>query len=106
MQTLTHDTLVVNSRFFDNDFNKVPKQALSVGIATVLDAKEVVILALGPKKAAAVQHCVEGDVNHMWPITALQTHAAGILVCDEEAVSELKVSTYRYFKEIEKDSLI
>ena len=106
VQTLTHDTLVVNSRFFDNDFNKVPKQALSVGIATVLDAKEVVILALGPKKVAAVQHCVEGDVNHMWPITALQTHAAGILVCDEEAVSELKVSTYRYFKEIEKDSLI
>lgn len=106
VQTLTEDTLVVNSRFFDNDVNKVPKQALSVGIATVLDAKEVIVLAFGPKKAAAVQHCVEGDVNHMWPITSLQTHSAGMMVCDEAAVSELKVATYRYFKEIEKDSLI
>ena len=106
VQTLTHDTLVVNSRFFDNDVNKVPKQAMSVGIATVLDAKEVVILALGPKKAKAVQNCVEGTVNHVWPITSLQTHPAGIMVCDDEAASEIKVSTYRYFKEIEKDTLL
>jgi 6-phosphogluconolactonase/glucosamine-6-phosphate isomerase/deaminase len=106
VQTLTHDTLVVNSRFFDNDFKKVPKQALSVGIATVLDAKEVLILALGPKKARAVQHCVEGNVNHVWPISSLQTHPCGILVCDDAAATEVKVSTYRYFKEIEKDSLI
>ena len=106
VQTLTHDTLVVNSRFFDNDVNKVPKQAMSVGIATVLDAREVVILALGPKKAKAVQNCVEGTVNHVWPITSLQTHPCGIMVCDDEAASEIKVSTYRYFKEIEKDTLI
>jgi glucosamine-6-phosphate deaminase len=79
---------------------------MSVGIATVLDSKEVVILALGPKKAKAVQNCVEGTVNHVWPITSLQTHPDGIMVCDDEAASEIKVSTYRYFKEIEKDSLI
>ena len=106
VQTLTHDTLVVNSRFFDNDVNKVPKKALSVGIATVLDAKEVLILALGPKKANAVQHCVEGTVTHVWPISSLQTHPCGIMVCDDAAATEVKVSTYRYFKEIEKDSLI
>ena len=106
VQTLTHDTLVVNSRFFDNDVNKVPKQAMSVGIATVLESKEVVILALGPKKANAVQHCIEGSVNHVWPISALQTHPCGIMVCDDEAASEIKVSTYRYFKEIEKENLI
>ena len=105
IQTLTQDTRVVNSRFFDNDVNKVPEKALSVGIATVLDSKEVVILALGPKKAVAVQHCVEGCYNHAWPITALQTHPAGILVCDEAAAQEVKVSTYRYFKEMEKGSL-
>ena len=105
IQTLTQDTRVVNSRFFDNDVNKVPEKALSVGIATVLDSKEVVILALGPKKAAAVQHCVEGSYNHVWPITALQIHPAGILVCDEAAAQEVKVSTYRYFKELEKGSL-
>jgi glucosamine-6-phosphate deaminase len=106
VQTLTHDTLVVNSRFFDNDVNKVPKKALSVGIATVLDAKEVLILALGPKKANAVQHCVEGTVTHVWPISSLQTHPCGIMVCDDAAATEVKVSTYRYFKEIEKDNLI
>ena len=104
--TLTHDTLVVNSRFFDNDFNKVPKQALSVGIATVLAAKEVLILALGTKKADAVRQCVEGQLNHMCPITWLQTHQNGILVADEGSVEKLTVGTYRYFKEIEKDSLI
>ena len=102
VQTLTEDTIVVNSRFFDYDVNKVPKQALSVGIATVLDAKEVIILALGPKKAAAVQHCVEGNVTHVWPISNLQTHSNGILVCDDAATGELKVATYKYFKEIEK----
>ena len=103
---LTTDTIIANSRFFDNDVNKVPKQAMSVGIATVLEAKEVVILALGPKKAKAVLNCVEGTVNHVWPITSLQTHPAGIMVCDDEAASEIKVSTYRYFKEIEKDTLL
>ncbi len=102
VQTLTHDTLVVNSRFFDNDINKVPKQALSVGIATVLSAKEVLILALGPKKAKAVKHCVEGTYNHVWPISALQIHPKGIMVCDDAAATELKVSTYRYFLEAEK----
>ena len=106
VQTLTYDTLVVNSRFFDNDVNQVPKQAMSVGIATVLDSKEVVILALGPKKAAAVQHCVEGSYNHVWPISALQIHPAGIMVCDDQAATEIKVATYRYFKEAEKDTLI
>ena len=106
VQTLTYDTLVVNSRFFDNDVNQVPKQAMSVGIATVLDSKEVVILALGPKKAAAVQHCVEGSYNHVWPSSALQIHPAGIMVCDDQAATEIKVATYRYFKEAEKDTLI
>ena len=102
VQTLTDDTIQVNSRFFDYDINKVPKQAMSVGIATVLDAREVLILALGMKKAAAVKHCVEGSVTHVWPISNLQTHEKGILVCDELAASELKVSTYRYFKDIER----
>lgn len=99
IQKLTENTIAVNSRFFDNDINKVPKMAVSVGIATVLDAKEVVILALGPKKAEAVKRCVEGSYTHQWPITTLQMHKNGVLVCDEESVAELKVSTYRYFKE-------
>ena len=68
VKTLTYDTLVVNSRFFDNDVNKVPKQAMSVGVATVLDSKQVLILALGHKKARALQQCVEGPYSHVCTI--------------------------------------
>ena len=105
IKTLTEDTIIVNSRFFDNDVNKVPKLALTVGVGTVCSAKQVMVLALGHKKARAVQQCVEGAVSHAWTITALQMHPKGILVCDEPAVGELKVNTYRYFKDIEKDNI-
>ncbi len=106
VKTLTENTRIVNSRFFENDVNKVPKLALTVGVGTVLSAKEVLILAIGAKKARAVQQCVEGAYSHAWTITGLQVHPKGILVCDEGAAEELKVSTYRYFKDIEKDNLI
>ncbi len=104
-KTLTEDTIRVNARFFDNDVNQVPKTALTVGVGTICDAREVLILATGPKKARAVQMGVEGGVSHVWTISALQLHPKGILVCDEAACGELKVSTYRYFKDIEKDNL-
>ncbi len=106
VMTLTYDTLLVNSRFFDNDVNKVPKQAMTVGIATLMDSKELLIQALGYNKAKAVQQGVEGHVNHSWTVTALQLHPKGIIIADDMASTEVKVSTYRYFKEIEKDSLI
>lgn len=102
IKTLTHDTVIANSRFFENDLDKVPKQALTVGVGTILDSKEVLILATGHNKARALQQAVEGSVNHLWTITALQLHPKGIVVCDEAATSELKVGTYRYFKEMEK----
>ena len=105
VKTLTEDTIFVNSRFFDNDVNKVPKLALTVGGGTVCSAKQVLVLALGHKKARAGQQWVEGSVSHAWTITALQLHPKGIMVCDEPAVGELKVNTYRYFKDIEKDNL-
>ena len=105
VKTLTEDTIIVNSRFFGGDVTKVPKLALTVGVGTVCSAKQVMVLALGHKKARAVQQCVEGAVSHAWTITALQMHPKGILVCDEPAVGELKVNTYRYFKDIEKGNL-
>lgn len=98
---LTYDTLLVNSRFFDNDINKVPRQAMSVGVATVTDAKEVLVLAFGHKKARAIQAAVEGPMTHTVTVSALQNHPSGIIVCDELAAGELKVNTYRYFKEVE-----
>ena len=102
IKTLTQDTIIANSRFFENDVNKVPKTALTVGVGTVMDAHEVLIIVNGHNKALALHQAVEGSVNHLWTITALQLHPKGIIVCDETATSELKVGTYRYFKEIEK----
>lgn len=102
IKTLTQDTIIANSRFFNNDVNQVPKTALTVGVATVMDAKEVLIIVNGHNKARALQQAVEGSVNQMWTITALQLHPKGIIVCDEAATEELRVGTYRYFKEIEK----
>lgn len=105
VKTLTTDTIVANSRFFDNDMNKVPKTALTVGVGTVMDAKEVMILCNGHNKARALHHAVEGSVTQMWTISALQMHRHGIIVCDEAATDELKVGTYRYFKDIERNNL-
>ncbi|MBO5193736.1 MAG: glucosamine-6-phosphate deaminase [Bacteroidales bacterium] len=105
VKTLTYDTKVVNSRFFDNDINKVPSLALTVGVGTVLSAKEVLVLAFGYKKARALQQAIEGAYSQSCTLSALQAHPHGIIVCDELAVNDLKVGTYRYFKDIEKDNL-
>ncbi|MDD3788021.1 MAG: glucosamine-6-phosphate deaminase [Petrimonas sp.] len=105
VKTLTTDTVIANSRFFDNDVNKVPKTALTVGVGTVLDAKEVLILVNGHHKARALYHAVEGPITQMWTISALQLHPKGIIVCDYDACAELKVGTYKYFLDIEHDNL-
>ena len=105
-KTLTTDTIIANSRFFENDINKVPKTALTVGVGTVMAAKEVMILVNGHAKCRALQAAVEGSVNHMWTISALQMHQHGIIVADDAACEELKVGTYRYFKDIERNNLL
>ncbi|MDR1719260.1 MAG: glucosamine-6-phosphate deaminase [Dysgonamonadaceae bacterium] len=102
VKTLTTDTIVANSRFFDNQIELVPKTALTVGVGTILDAKEVLIMVNGHNKARALAQAVEGAVSQMWTITALQLHPKGIIVCDEAATYELKVGTYNYFKDIER----
>lgn len=104
-KTLTTDTIIANSRFFENDINKVPKTALTVGVGTVLDAKEVLIMVNGHNKARALKHAVEEPINHMWTISALQLHPHGIIVCDEAACAELTVGTFKYFLDIEKNNL-
>jgi len=105
VKTLTHDTIIANSRFFDNDVNRVPRTALTVGVGTVMDARRVMILVMGHNKARALQQAVECGVNHMWTVSCLQLHPRGIIVCDEEATMELKVGTVKYFKDIEKENL-
>lgn len=105
IKTLTQDTLIANSRFFDNDVNQVPKYALTIGVGTLLDAEEVMLLITGHQKAQALQACVEGNVNHMWTVSALQLHQHLVVVCDDPAIQELKVKTVKYFTELEERAI-
>ncbi|KAG0746178.1 hypothetical protein G6F57_004465 [Rhizopus arrhizus] len=101
VKTLAYETIIANARFFDGDVSKVPKLALTVGVATVMDAREVLVIITGAHKAIALANCIEGGVNHMWTVSAIQMHPKGLIVCDEDATLELHVKTVKYFKSIE-----
>ena len=105
VMTLTAETRAANSRFFDGDPEKVPSKALTVGIGTVMEAREVLIIASGRQKARAIQAAVEGGLSHWCPLSCLQTHPSAILVCDEEAAEELRYGTVQYFKSMEKSEI-
>jgi glucosamine-6-phosphate deaminase len=101
VKTLTTGTKMANARFFGGDPDRVPATALTVGVGTVMDAREVLILVNGYNKARALRAAVEEGINHIWTLSCLQTHPRAIIVCDEAATDELRVGTVRYFKEIE-----
>jgi len=88
--------------FFGNDPEKVPAQALSVGVGTVFDSKEVLVLINGHNKAKALAATVEGAVSQKWTCSALQYHNGAIIACDEAACDELTVGAYKYFLDIER----
>lgn len=98
VKTLAVDTIMANARFFDNDLSKVPHSALTVGVGTVMDAKEVMIIITGAHKAFALYKAIEEGVNHMWTVSAFQMHPNTLFVCEEDATLELRVKTVKYFK--------
>jgi len=102
VKTLAYDTILANSRFFGNDLNAVPRMALTVGVATVLAAREVVVVVTGQRKALALSKAIEEGINHLWTLSALQQHPWALIVADEDATAELRVKTVKYFKSIEK----
>jgi glucosamine-6-phosphate deaminase len=102
VKTLSYDTILANSRFFNNDMSKVPTQALTVGVGTVMDAREVVIIITGFNKARAVREVIEGGVSHMWTVSMLQLHEHAVIALDEPATMELQVESVKYFKDIEE----
>lgn len=104
IKKLTSETIESNSRFFDNDISKVPTHALTVGIGTIMDSEEVMIIASGKNKALAISKGIEGSINHMWTISALQMHQHPIIVIDEDAASEMNLEIVEYFKDLEKDN--
>lgn len=85
---LTESTRRANSRFFQ-DMAEVPTHALTVGISTVLDARELLFLAAGENKAPAVACVAQGEITEAWPITALKTHPQATLLIDPAAASAL-----------------
>ncbi|XP_030305664.1 glucosamine-6-phosphate isomerase 2 isoform X1 [Calypte anna] len=101
LKTLAMDTILANAKYFDGDLSKVPTMALTVGVGTVMDAREVMILITGAHKAFALYKAIEEGVNHMWTVSAFQQHPRTIFVCDEDATLELRVKTVKYFKEDE-----
>ncbi len=102
IKTLAYDTIKANSRFFGGDESAVPKMALTVGVGTVVDAREVVVIITGAHKANALAKCIEEGVSHMWTVSALQLHQRACIVCDDDATLELRVKTVRYFKGLQE----
>lgn len=98
IKSLATETILANARFFGGDIGRVPTQALTVGVGTVMAAREVMILITGQPKALALHKAVEEGVNHMWTVSAFQQHPRTIFVADEDATMELKVKTVKYFK--------
>ena len=88
-QKLTDNTIEVNSRFFEKKAD-VPTSALTIGLKTVFNAKKVIVLATGEKKAEAVYQSVRMPVSEKCPSSILQEHSNSVFVCDEEAAKKLK----------------
>lgn len=100
---LNLSTVIANSRFFGGDIEQTPKFALTIGIDTIMQAKEVVILVKGLAKANAVYQAIEGAVSSMCPITALQYHRRALILCDELATYDLRVKTVKYFANMQDE---
>lgn len=102
---LTFETRVANAKFFNGKVELVPKIALTIGVGTLLDAQEIVVLAQGSAKSRALQVSIEEGINHLYPASALQMHTKATFVASEEAVVDIRVRTYRYHKEVEAKNI-
>ncbi len=94
IKTLTAQTRSDNARFFDDDIDAVPTHCLTQGLATILDARHVVLVATGRQKAEAVHHLVEGAVSAMWPASVLQHHPHVTVLLDDAAARRLQLADY------------
>jgi len=93
LKTLARQTIDDNARFFKNR-EEVPIYAITMGVGTVLEAREIVLLANGKKKAGAIAAAVEGPVTSMITASALQLHPSSRVYVDEEAAAQLKMREY------------
>jgi glucosamine-6-phosphate deaminase len=94
IKTLTRQTRIDNARFFGDDVDAVPTHCLTQGLATIMAARHVILVATGSRKAEAVHHLVEGPVSAMWPATILQHHPHATAILDEAAAHRLQLAGY------------
>lgn len=94
IKTLTRQTRIDNARFFGDDVDAVPTHCLTQGLATILEARHIVLVATGRGKAEAVHHLVEGAVSAMWPATVLQHHPHVTVLLDDAAARRLQLVDY------------
>ena len=84
---LTESTITANSRFFESE-DDVPKQAITMGISTILSAKKIILLASGKEKRQAISALLRDEINTEIPATMLKVHPDVVLICDREAYGE------------------
>src|SRR6188472_2589776 len=94
IKTLTRQTRLDNARFFGGDIDAVPTHCLTQGLATIMAARHVILVATGRNKAEAVHHLVEGAVSALWPATILQHHPHVTVLVDDAAASRLQLADY------------
>ena len=87
---LTQSTINANSRFFANK-DEVPTKAITMGIATIMKSKEILLLASGSKKSEALFNLLNLEVNEGFPASILQKHPSVTIIADEEALSRVKI---------------
>jgi glucosamine-6-phosphate deaminase len=94
IKTLTRQTRLDNARFFGDDVDAVPTHCLTQGLATIMEARHLLLVAIGRRKAEAVHHLVEGAVSALWPATILQHHPHATVLLDEAAARRLQLVDY------------
>ncbi|HUI29370.1 MAG TPA: glucosamine-6-phosphate deaminase [Candidatus Acidoferrales bacterium] len=95
IKTLTEKTVRDNSRFFKNT-KDVPRYAITMGVGTIMESKELLLLANGDGKADAVKSAVEGPVTAMCPGSAMQLHRKAIILIDKKAAAKLSAEFVTY----------
>ncbi len=99
VKTLTKQTREDNRRFFAPG-ETVPTCAITMGIGTILEARKIVLLATGERKARAIARAVEGPITASVTASALQLHPDVTVIVDEQAASELK--NLEYYRQVEE----
>jgi len=105
IKTLTQQTLTDNSRLFSSD-EQQPTLAMTMGIATIMDARYVLLMATGHNKAKAVNEMITGAVSAMCPASMLQMHENAIILLDKAAASNLKDQSYYQWADKQNRKLI